>query len=112
MLAGTDFWIGRRDLALLVDQVADAAGVTGFGVSAGAIGETNFALGVAQQFETEVELFGECRVLFDGIETDTENRDVIFLEIGIEVTEPATFGRSTRGVGFRIEPEQDLAAPQ
>ncbi len=97
MLAGADFGVGRRDLALLINQVADAAGVTGFDVAAGAVSQSHLAFGIAEQFEREIELFGEGGVLF---------------EIGIEVTEPATFGRSTRGIGFGVEPKQNFAATQ
>jgi hypothetical protein len=112
MLARADFGVRRRDLALLIDQVADATGVTGFGVGAGAVLQADLALGVAEQFEGKIELFGERGVILDGVEADPENGNVVLFEIGIEVTEPATLVRSTRCVGFGVEPKQNFAATQ
>ena len=48
--------------------------------------------------------------MFDRVEADAQDDDIVFLEIGVLVTEPATFGRSTRGVGLGIEPQQDFVA--
>jgi hypothetical protein len=82
MLAGADFLVCRRDLALLIDQVTDPAGVTGFDVGAGAISQPHLAVGVTQQFERKIEFFGKCGVLGDRVEADPENGDVVLFEIG------------------------------
>ena len=107
-----DLRVGLGDLAFLVDDVGDAAGVLVLGGVGGTVGETDLAFGVAEQGEGEVELFGEAAVRFDGIEADAQDLRVLGLELHVEVPEPGTLTRSTRGVGLRIEPEHDfLAAP-
>ena len=110
MLLGNHFRVHRGDFALLVDQVADPAGVACLRIGTGAVCHSDLAVGVAQQFERKIEFLGEGGVLFDCVEADAQDDDIVFLEIGVLVTEPATFGGSTRGVGFRIEPEQNFVA--
>jgi len=106
MLRGSHLWIGGGDLALLVDQVADAARVAGFGVGAGPVCKTELAVNVTQQFEWKIEFLREGGVGLDAVEADAQDHDIMLFEIGILVAEPAAFDRSARGVGLGIEPEQ------
>jgi len=110
MLSGIHLGIGRLHPALLIDQIADAIGVSGLGIGAGAVREAEPAIDIAQQFVGEIEFLGECRVRIDTVEAYAENHDAILLEIGMVVAEPATFDRSARGIGLGVEPEQHLAA--
>jgi hypothetical protein len=100
------------DLPVLVDDVRDAACVLVLRTFGGAVRNRQFPIGVTQQREGEVELLGEARVVLGGVEADTEDLGVARLVLVFEVPEPGTFGRSTRGVGFRIEPEDDLVAAE
>src|SRR5207244_10005487 len=75
-----------------------------------AVGHADLALGVAQKREREVELLRELRVGLLVVEGDAEDFRVLLLVLRGEVPEPGTLGRSARGVGLRIEPEDDLAA--
>ena len=51
-------------------------------------------------------LLGECRILSGGIEADAQDLDIPRTKLLNLVAEPATFCRSTRGVGLWIEPQQ------
>ncbi len=101
-----------RDLAVLVDHVCDAARVFVGRRFGGAVGHSDFSIGVAEEGEVEVELLGERGVVFFVVEADAEDRGVLGGVLFGEVAEPATFFRSTGGVGFRIKPEDDFLAAQ
>lgn len=94
-----------RDLSFLVDHVRDAAGVFVFGRVAGAVGETDLALGVAEQRERKVELFGEALVVGGLVEADAEDAGVFLAVLFDEVPEPGPFLRSAGCVGLGIKPE-------
>ena len=106
MLGGNHPRVRRRNFSLFVDQVTDPGRITRFRIGARAIRQTDLTLDVAQQFEREIELFGKRGVGRDIVKAYAHNDNVIFSEIGILVTEPATFGRSTGRVSFGIEPKQ------
>ena len=106
------FRVRLRDLAFFVDHVRDAFRVFGGRGVRGAVGETDFAFRVAEQREGKVELLGEVLVLVRRIETDAEDLRVLGLVLRVEVPEPGTLFRSTRGVGLRIKPEHDLFSAQ
>jgi hypothetical protein len=95
------------DSAVLVDHDADARSALG-GVDVGAVRGADRPVGIADQREVEVELLGEGLVLGGAIERRAEDDGSLGVVVGLEVAEPATFGRSARGVGLRIEPEDDL----
>ena len=101
-----------RDLAVLVDHVRDAAGVLVALVFACAVGEAELAVGVAEQLEGELELAGEGGVFFRRVEADAEDDRVLRVVLLDEVPEPGTLDRSARGVGLRIEPEDDFLPAQ
>jgi len=100
------------DLSLLVDEVRDPFRVFVLRRCGRSIREPDLALGIAQQREREVELFGELRIRGDVIETDAEDGGVLRLVVGDEVPEPGTLGRSAGCVGLRIKPHNDLPPAQ
>jgi len=101
-----------RDHAVLVDHVRDAARVFVFRRVAGTIGDSDGAIGVAEQGEREVELLGEVAILRGRVETDAEDLRVLRLVLDLEVPEPGTLTRSTGCVGLRIKPEDDSLPSQ
>jgi hypothetical protein len=109
---GIDFRVGLGDPAFLIDDVRDPFRVLVFRRFGSAVREADASIGVAQQREREVVLFGEPGVRIDVIETDAEDCGVLRVVLGDEVPEPGTLGRSARCVGLRIKPEHHLAAAQ
>jgi len=101
-----------QDRAVLADHVGDPARVLVLLRIGGAVGDADLPLRVADQREREVELFREALVLFPRVEADAEDLGVLCLVLLDEVPEPGTLDRSARGVGLRIEPEDDLFAAQ
>lgn len=92
------------------DQIGDA-----FGISAGPVGPvglSDHAVDVAEQSVGKGELRGEGSVGDLIVKTDAKDGGVLGLKSVDVVTEPATFDPSTRGVGHRIEPENDPTTPQ
>jgi len=101
-----------RHLSLFVDHVRDAPCVLVLCRVGGSVGEADLALGVAEEGEVEAELLGEALVFGGAVEADAEDAGVLFRVLAVEVPEPGTFLGSARGVGFRVEPENDFLAPQ
>jgi hypothetical protein len=101
-----------RNLAVFVDHVRDAARVFIRWRFRGAVGESDFSIGVAEEWKVEVEFLGERGVVSFAVEADPENRRVLLVVLFREVPEPGTFFRSTGCVGLWIEPEDDFAAAQ
>jgi predicted O-methyltransferase YrrM len=100
------------DLSFFVDHVGDAAGVFVFIGIARAVGQADRALGVAEQREGEVELFGEALVVGRLVEADAEDAGVFLAVLFDEVPEPGTFPRSAGCIGFRVKPEHYFLAAQ
>lgn len=112
MVSRIDLVVDARDLALLIDQETHPRRPLRFGVSACAIGDCDFAVAVAEQLEFEAVLIRECGVGRGIVEARAEDRDVVFVVVGLMVAEPAAFGGSARGVGRRIKPEQNFSSAQ
>jgi hypothetical protein len=112
VLARVHLLVHAGDRTALVDQVADAVREARLRVRHSAVRETDRAVGVAQQGIRERELLREGGVLLDTVEAGAEDLDIETVEISDLVAEPATFDRSTRGVGLRVEPQQDLVTAQ
>jgi hypothetical protein len=104
--------VGLGDLPVFVDHVGDAAGVFVFFGLAGAVGQADLVVRVAEEGEGEVVLFGESLVLGLRVETDAEDLRVLRFVLGLEVPEPGTFARSAGCVGLRVEPEDDSLSTQ
>src|SRR4029079_7868137 len=92
------------------DEIADPLGVAGLGVVRRAIGESQLPFRVRKQGKVESELLGEGRLVRDGVEAGAQDLHSLVLVLLDAVAEPATLVRSTRGVRFGIEPEDDVPA--
>jgi hypothetical protein len=101
-----------QDRTLLVDDVCDATRVFVFRGIRRAVVQSDRPLDIAEQREREVELLGELAVVRGRIEADAEDEGVLCFVFRLEVPEPGTLTRSTRGVSLRIEPEHDFLAAQ
>ena len=110
MASRVHFLVSDENVAVGTDQVGDALGIAGFSGVRGPVGQTHGARRVAEKREGKRELAGEGVVLFLRIETDTENLAVAFVELTDSITESVAFDRSARGIGFGIEPEEDVRA--
>lgn len=75
-----------------------------------AVSETDLSFDIAQQRERVLELPREGAVVGRRVEADSEDDGALRQVLGIEVAEPATLEASARGVGLRIEPEDDILA--
>jgi hypothetical protein len=107
-----DLGEGVPDDAVRPDHVGDPARVLVPGGVAGAVGEAERPVGVAQQRERKVEFPGERRVFRDAVERGSQDDDIAFLELGGQVAVPATFPGSPRGVGLGVEPQHHVPAPE
>ena len=103
--------ISLGDGSLRGDQVTDTFGVGGIGSITSVIGDSDLSAGIGEQGEVEIELLRERRVIGDGIEADPQDLNSSGIELGLAIAEPATFGRSTRGIRLGIEPKEDFPAP-
>ena len=104
--AGIDARVPLLDLALGIDDHAHALGALG-GIHVGAVGGADDAVGVADQGEVELELLGKLLVVFRSVERDAEDDRVLPVVVCLQVAEPATFSRSTGGVGLGEEPQHE-----
>ena len=105
-----DGLVNARDFTRLINQDADALGIASRRIGAGAVCESEGPLGVAQQRKIKIVLLGESVVLLNAIEAGAKNRNVVLIESGFLIAEPATFDRSARGIGLGVEPEQNFLA--
>ncbi len=72
-----------------------------------AVSVNNFAVGISQQAEIQIVISDELFVALGGIETDSDDLDIVLLQANQAVTETARFLRAARGVVFRVKIEQD-----
>jgi hypothetical protein len=100
------------DDAVFIDDVGDAARVFVLLAVARAVSQADLPLRVADQRKGEVEFLGEALILLGRVEADADDLRVLFLVLADEVPEPGTLDGSARGVGLRIEPEDDPLAAQ
>jgi hypothetical protein len=112
MVARIDLVVDARDVAVLVDQNTDAAGVACLIIGTRAVCDSHAVIGIAEQWEGKLVLIGELGIPFNVVEADTQDLDIILIEIGDLIAEPATLDRSAGGIGLRIEPQNNLAAAQ
>ena len=104
--------INFGDLPFGRNHVADSFGVLRVGRLARAVGHPDLAPLITQQREVILKLIGKFSIVINAIEAATENLCVVFLEFGVQVAEPATFLRSPRRIGLRVEPQHDLLTAQ
>jgi hypothetical protein len=98
------------DVSLLIDEIADPQGITCPDIAASPISQSNFTVGIAQQFEWEAVFRGESSVRGDVVEADAKNDDAAVYESTVLVAEPATLAGSASRIRFGIEPQKNLAA--
>ncbi len=55
--------VGFQNVALFVDQIANAFGESGFGIVTGTVGQTQRAVGIAEQEEGKTILLREGGIL-------------------------------------------------
>jgi hypothetical protein len=81
MLARGHRVVHPRYLSLFVDQIADATGIRRCGIVASSIRDADRPRGITQQRERVAILLREGRVVRDGINTRTNDLDVVLLEL-------------------------------
>ena len=99
-------------LAVGADDVRDALRVSALRGVRRAVLHAHGARRIRQERIGEVEFFGEVLVLLNGIEADAQDDRVLRGKITGSIPEPAALQGSTRGVGLRVEPEDDVLAAQ
>jgi hypothetical protein len=78
--------------------------MTGLIVGTCTIRQADPAIGIAQQRKRKFVLLGEGGVLFDIVEADAQDLDIILFEIADLIAEPATLSSSSGSICLRIEP--------
>jgi hypothetical protein len=81
MLARDDRVVHPRYFSLFVNQIADAAGPRRRRIVASSIRDADRPRRVTQQRERIAELLREGRIVRDGINTRTNDLDVVLLEL-------------------------------
>jgi hypothetical protein len=112
MAAWTDGIIGFLDLPLFVNHVTDTFGIASGGILARTVGKPDGTGGVAEEQKWKLIFLRKGSILGHRIETDSQDFDVPSAEFVDLVAEPATFSRSTWGIGFRVKPQEDFLPPQ
>ena len=82
MFARDDRVVCSCNLSLFVNQVADAAGTRRRRIVASSVRDADRPRSVTEQRERVAILLRERRVIRDGINTRTNDLDVILLELG------------------------------
>lgn len=112
MVARIHVRVNPEHFAGFVDKHADPAGVSRLGIGARAIGEAKRAAGIAEHGKVERVLLGERGILFNAVETSTNNGDVVLVKEFFLVAEPAAFGGSSGSIGLREKPQKHLMTAQ
>src|SRR5262249_22857842 len=111
MVSGVDPVVGPSDLSVLVDEKAHASWPPRLGILACPGRECDRSI-VAEEGKLEVILLREPGVRFHAVKAHAENLDIAFVVVVLMVAEPATLGRSARGVCCGVKPQQHLPTPQ
>jgi hypothetical protein len=112
MIARIHLVIDSGELAVFVNQETHTTSVTRLTVSTSAIRHSYAPVGIAQQREGKVVFLGKAGILFDIVEADAEDLNIVLIEVANLVAEPATLDRSARCVGLGIKPEYNFASAQ
>jgi len=105
MLPGINLGMGLENGSVRADYVSDALGASRSGTLAGAVGKTNLALTIAQQWVGKVEFLRKGRILPHRIGADTQDLDIFCFVVMDSITESFSLGRSATRIGLWIEPE-------
>jgi hypothetical protein len=106
--SGVGDLVDLHDPAVGPDQERDALGITRLGRVIDVVRRRGGLLRVAEEPVRVGESLGERAVRLDGIEADPEDDAVLGLEVAGSITEPVALARSTRGIGQRVVPEEDV----
>lgn len=93
-----------------IDQVADALRVVGervVGVAKDVIERADGLVDVAEQVEWKVVLCAERCVVYGRVERNADDATTCITELLGLITQARALQRSTRGVGFRVPPDED-----
>ncbi len=105
VIPGIHLSIYALDPSLLIYQIANASGIARLQVITCPVGQANSALRIAQQGEREGVFVGKRSILLLRVETYSDNRDTELPKVLHLVAEPASLQRSSRRIGFYIEPQ-------
>jgi hypothetical protein len=112
MIARVHLVIDAHKFAVFIDQKAHTARISRLTISTGAVGHTHASVGIAKQRKRKVILLRKVGILFNVIEADAEDLNIVLVEVANLVAEPATLDRSAGGIGFGIEPQDNFATAQ
>ena len=96
--------------AIRTDDNRDAFRILGAVIGSCTKRNAQLFVGVAQQRIGEVKLLPERAVLFDGVKRHATDGRFLRIKLGLQITEALAFNRSTRRVGFGIEPQDERFA--
>ena len=111
MVSGIDPVVDPRDLSLFVDEKAHPIWPGRLEILASAVGECDRSIEIAKEWKPEVIFLRERGVRLHPVEAGAEDLDVVFIVVVLMIAEPATLGRSARGIGCGVKPQQHLATP-
>ena len=94
-----------ENLSCFIDEIADSFGIFCVDVITSSIRETNDSLGVAEKQKRKPKFFGKDGIVVNRIEADAKNLGIPRAKFFDLIVKPTTFNCSSRGVGFRIEPQ-------
>ena len=94
--------------AIRTNEIADTCWIFCLRTVGRAVSHGNITIDVTQQIVREVKLRLEGGVLFRCITTHSEDDGIFVCEVWGSITEPFTFDSSTRGVGLRVPPQNDI----
>ena len=98
MISGIDPVVDASDLSVFVDEKAHPIWPGRLEIPASAVGECDRSIEIAEEWKPEVIFLRERGVRFHPVEAGAENLDVVFIVVVLMIAEPATLGRSARGV--------------
>lgn len=101
------FRVDLEDLPVRPDDARDPLREFGIFRIARPVRDADRAVRIGQERKRKLELLRERGVFLRCVEGDAPDFRVLLLEFRVEVAEPATFDRSTGGIGLRIEPKHD-----
>lgn len=102
-----DLGVRLHDLAIGTDQVRDALRVLRRARIVRVVDLAELVV-EREQLVRVVELLAKLLVVAWRIEARAEDDDVLRFKLADSITESVALERSTRGVGHRIEPQQDV----
>lgn len=106
---GIHLGIGLQDVSIFPNDISDPLGVPIARRVARPVGQPNFSVRVAQQRKRELELLREGGILFDRVEADAEDLNILGVIVLDSITESFAFVGSTGRIGLGIKPQDDFS---